>query len=141
MPARQGLHQRDASPRPSLYPGLRPHYTPSDPTFRQKLFWWRQGYDWHAEPQPKITVTGRRLDSSAPPLLSDRANNGWVQEDQPFMVVGINFPTLGCWEIKGHYQDDELTFVVWVAQYPWFLCFSCLSPFSSKHFASGSLKS
>jgi hypothetical protein len=93
-----------------------PHYTPSDPTFRQKLFWWRRGYDWHTEPQPKLTATGRRLDSSAPPLLSDRANNGWVQEDQPFMVVGINFPTLGCWEIKGHYQDDELTFVVWVAQ-------------------------
>ena len=108
-------HLWTALPVDGTWKGL-PHYTPSDPTFRQKLFWWRQGYDWHTEPQPKLTVTGRRLDSSAPPLLSDRANNGWVQEDQPFMVVGINFPTLGCWEIKGHYQDDELTFVVWVAQ-------------------------
>jgi hypothetical protein len=108
-------HLWTALPVDGTWKGL-PHYTPSDPTFRQKLFWGRQGYDWHTEPQPKLTVTGRRLDSSAPPLLSDRANNGWVQEDQPFMVVGINFPTLGCWEIKGHYQDDELTFVVWVAQ-------------------------
>lgn len=91
------------------------HYTPDDPTFRQKLFWWRQGYDVRKEPQPKLTITGRRLDASAPPLLADRANNGWVQPDQPFMVVGINFPTLGCWEIKGRYQEDELTFVVWVA--------------------------
>jgi hypothetical protein len=88
-------HLWTALPVDGTWKGL-PHYTPSDPTFRQKLFWGRQGYDWHTEPQPKLTVTGRRLDSSAPPLLSDRANNGWVQEDQPFMVVGINFPTLGC---------------------------------------------
>jgi hypothetical protein len=32
------------------------------------------------------------------------------------MVVGIDFPTLGCWEITGHYEDDELTFVVWVSK-------------------------
>src|ERR1700739_1222205 len=66
------------------------HYTPSDPTFRQKLFLWRQGYDVHTEPHPKLAVTGRRLDSTAPPLLSDPASNGWVQRDQPFMVVGVN---------------------------------------------------
>ena len=90
------------------------HYMPSDPTFRQKLFWWRQGYDWHTEPYPRLKVTGRRLDASAAPLLADRANNGWQKQDQPFMVIGINFPTFGCWEIKGQYQDDELIFVVWV---------------------------
>src|SRR5260370_23176878 len=84
-------HLWTALPVDGTWKGL-PHYTPSDPTFRQKLFWWRQGYDWHTEPQPKLTVTGRRLDSSAPPLLSDRANNGWVQEDQPLMAVDINFP-------------------------------------------------
>jgi hypothetical protein len=93
-----------------------PHYTPKDPTFRQKLFFGRQGYDAHKEPEPKLRVTGRRLDVLAPPLLADRATNGWVQPDQQYMIVGINFPTLGCWEITGHYEDDELTFVVWVAQ-------------------------
>src|SRR5207237_533030 len=92
------------------------HYTPTDPTFRQKLFWWRQGYDWRTEPQPRLRVTGRRLDSPAPPLAADPANNGWQRRDQPFMVVGINLPTLGCWEIIGNYENDELTFVVWVAE-------------------------
>jgi hypothetical protein len=107
-------HLWTALPVDGTWKGL--HYSPGDPTFTQKLFLWRQGYDPHTERQPKVTVTGRRLDSSAPPLLADGASNGSVQRDQPFMVVGINFPTLGCWEIKGHYQDDELTFVVWVAQ-------------------------
>jgi hypothetical protein len=93
-----------------------PHYTPTDPSFRQKLAFWRAGYDWHTEPQPMLKVTGKRLDSPAPPLLSDQANNAWVKPEQPFMGLGINFPTLGCWEITARYQDDELTFVVWVAK-------------------------
>ena len=28
----------------------------------------------------------------------------------------LDFPTLGCWEITGRYENDELTFVVWVAE-------------------------
>jgi hypothetical protein len=89
------------------------HYTPTDPTFRQKMGWWRQGYDSRTEPRPKLKVTGRRLDAPAPPLLAEASN---VSGSMPYMMVGINFPTLGCWEITGHYEDDELTFVVWLAK-------------------------
>jgi hypothetical protein len=92
------------------------HYTPSDPTFRQKLAFWRQGYDPHAEPRPNLIVNGRRLDSPAGPLQSDGKGNGsWTKDDQ-FIMTGINFPTIGCWQITAHYEDDELTFVVWVGQ-------------------------
>src|SRR5215467_165235 len=35
-----------------------PHYQPTDTAFRQKLFWWRQGYDPYAERQPKLTIMG-----------------------------------------------------------------------------------
>jgi hypothetical protein len=93
-----------------------PHYRPTDASFRQKLFWWRQGYDWRTENPPKLTVTGRRLDSPAPPLASEHANAGWGDRDHAFMVVGIDLPTLGCWEITGHYENEELRFVIWVAQ-------------------------
>jgi len=92
-----------------------PHYTPTDPTYRQKLPFWRQGYDPHTEPQPNLTVTGRRIDGPAGPLQSDgKANGSWTKDDQ-FIMTGINLPTLGCWEITGHYENDELTFVIWVA--------------------------
>jgi hypothetical protein len=89
------------------------HYTPTDPTFRQKMQWWRQGYDYHTEPKPKLKVTGKRLDATAPPLMAE-ANN--VVGPPPSMMVGMNFPTLGCWEITGHYEDDELIFVVWLSK-------------------------
>jgi hypothetical protein len=89
------------------------HYTPTDPSFRQKMQWWQQGYDYHTEPKPKLKVTGKRLDAEAPPLTAE-ANN--VVGRLPSMMVGINIPTLGCWEITGHYEDDELTFIVWLSK-------------------------
>lgn len=88
------------------------HYTPNDPTFRQKLFLWRQGYDWRTELRPNLKVIGRRLDAEADPLLVDRPTN--VSSEPGGMLVGINFPTVGCWEITGRYRDDALTFVIWV---------------------------
>jgi hypothetical protein len=90
------------------------HYTHDDPTFRQKLFFWRQGYDARAEPRPNLTVSGRRIDSSAGPLQTDGKGNGGRTKDDQFIVTGISFPTTGCWEITGRYENDELTFVVWV---------------------------
>jgi hypothetical protein len=92
------------------------HYTRDDPTFRQKLLFCRQGYDAHAEPQAKLTVTGRRIDSPSPPLLSDNPSNGSWNGNESFIATGINFPTAGCWEITAHYENGEVTFVVWVPE-------------------------
>jgi hypothetical protein len=104
-----------ALPVSGTWRGL-PHYTPTAQTYyRNKLAFWRQGYDPHSEPQPKLTVTGRRLDGPAGPLQTDgKGHGGWTNDDQ-FIMTGINFPSLGCWEITGRYESDELTFIVWVA--------------------------
>jgi hypothetical protein len=32
------------------------------------------------------------------------------------MMVGLTFPTPGFWEITGHDENDELTFIVWVTK-------------------------
>jgi hypothetical protein len=102
-----------ALPANGTWSGL-PHYTSSDPTFRQKLPFWRQGYDAHAEPRPNLTVSGRRIDSPAGALQTDGKGNGSWRKDDQFIMTGINFPTMGCWEITGRYENDELTFVVWI---------------------------
>ena len=81
---------------------------------RQKMGWWRQGYDWRTE--PRLKITGRRLDSRAPPLDVDGPSGvGGGGPPRSYMMVGLTFPTPGCWEITGHDENDELTFVVWVA--------------------------
>src|SRR5215472_6616762 len=55
------------------------------------------------ENPPKLTVTARRLDSPATPLVTDEhANAGWTSDrDHPFIVTGIDIPTVGCWQITG----------------------------------------
>jgi hypothetical protein len=88
-------------------------YTPTSPTFRQKTQWWRQGYDYRTEPKPKLKVTGKRLDAPALPLMAEVSS---VSGSQHSMMVGMNFPTLGCWEITGQYEDDDLTFIVWLGK-------------------------
>jgi hypothetical protein len=82
--------------------------------YTQKVAFWRQGYNYAAEQQPDLTVTGRRLDGEAPPLVASTATNGFEAHVQSFMLVGVEVPTLGCWEITGRYGGHALSFVVWV---------------------------
>jgi len=93
-----------------------PHYTPDDTRYRNKVFWWSEGYDWRTENPPHLRISGKRLDGPAPPLSTDpHANAGWTNDkDHAFIVHGIFIPTLGCWKITGHYKGAELSYVVWV---------------------------
>ena len=89
---------------------------PHNPTgYTQKVFWWRDRYVWTEEPEPALTVTGERLDASAPPLNVSRATNAYASDIGSAMLVGVDFPTLGCWKITGQYGDAELSFVIWAA--------------------------
>lgn len=83
---------------------------------RQKVFWWAPGFDGRAEPRPNLVVSGRQLDGTASFVDPGPATNahhadfgGWA------ILTGIDVPQPGCWELTGHYRDQALTFVVWVA--------------------------
>jgi len=88
--------------------------TGSQAGYTQKLAWWREGYDWQAEPEPDLTVTGRRLDGEAPPLMASKATNAYAADIGSAMLVGVDVPTAGCWEITGRYGEQELSFVIQV---------------------------
>ena len=84
------------------------------PARTYKVFWWRVGYSWTGEPQPALTVTGRRLDGPAPLLNVSDATNAYAADIGSAMLTGVDFPMLGCWEVTGKYADQELTFTVMV---------------------------
>lgn len=91
------------------------------PFWRMSFAWGRKGYDRDAEPQPKLKVTGRRLD--APAALLGRVQTSLESvfdgpQPPPMMDSTIDLPSLGCWEITGQYDDDKLTFVIWVTDPP-----------------------
>jgi len=78
----------------------------------QKTFWWSQ--DWHPrdEPQPAIMVTGRQLDGTGSFIVGPGTNA--TADFGTAMLVGIEVPTTGCWEITAHYRSASLSFTVLV---------------------------
>ena len=105
-------------PLNGTWQGLRP-YDSSRTALRQKLFWWREGFDGDKDSVPMLKVTGKRLDSPAPALMSDQhANASWTDDPKRtfFIVTGIEIPMHGCWKITGRFEDGELSYVIWVTQ-------------------------
>ena len=100
-----------AVPKNGVWFGL-PH---NPEGYTQKVFWWREGYIWTEEPEPALTVSGERLDAAAPPLNASKATNAYASDIGSAMLVGVGFPTPGCWKVTGQYKTSELSFVVWVA--------------------------
>jgi len=101
-------------PSDGTWQGLR-HYSPTTPGFRHKIFWWSKGYYWLSDPNPDLTVKGKRLDGPAPRLLTPRPTDGYNEALKSFMLVGADIPTYGCWKITGRFKKNELRFVIWVA--------------------------
>jgi len=87
-----------------------------------KLPFFRVGYDWMKEMNPRLTVVARRLDGEAPLVRNGWTNNASIEGRGMagmFMVTGIDIPTSGCWEIaarcvKGRGNIQTLTYTVWV---------------------------
>ncbi len=72
----------------------------------EKFPWWRGV-------RGKLSIQGRRLDASAPPLRA-RIPEGYG--DAGFQSTAIIFPTEGCWEITGKVGEASLTFVIKVVR-------------------------
>jgi hypothetical protein len=79
--------------------------------YRDKLFWWSLGFKPGME--SSLEVSARKLgDPSAQADISRSTNahspslGGWT------MLVGVELPSAGCWEITGRYLGQTLSFVV-----------------------------
>ena len=81
----------------------------------QKAVFWREDYIASEEPNPELIVSGRRLDASAQTFSYSDATHGW-DDSGDFMLMGINIPAEGCWEITAEYQETQLTYVVKVKE-------------------------
>lgn len=84
----------------------RSHEVHGDGSIGLKFGWWR------AVPG-ELTISGRRLDRTGPPLQSG-IPDGYGPTG--FQATGIRFPSEGCWEVTGRIGAAELTFVVVVVR-------------------------
>ncbi len=86
-----------------------------DGSLTQKTFWWAEGYVFDREPLPDITVTAEHLDGAAPTVQAGGpGTNGTHPDLGSFMLVGLEIPQEGCWEVTAEYRGASLSYVVWV---------------------------
>jgi hypothetical protein len=46
--------------------------------YSTKLVFWRRGFDWRKEPEPRLIITAKRLDGEAPSIAVAHANAVFV---------------------------------------------------------------
>jgi hypothetical protein len=83
--------------------------------YTQKIMWWSDSFVLKNELEPALVVTGQRLDAKSEPLRFYGATNAMADDIGEAMLTGVEFPTLGCWEVRAEYKKSELKFVVWIA--------------------------
>ena len=81
-----------------------------------KVFWWSVDWDSRRDPRPQLIVTARHLDSDRPAVWASRATNAHAADIGQAMLVGLELPYAGCWEVTGEYQGTTLSFVAWVPE-------------------------
>lgn len=88
-----------------------------DGSLTQKTFWWMSDLTSISGPIPDITVTLEPWDDeSAAPVVSDDTTTGGHPDIGIFAIVGVQVPTVGCWEVTASYSDSTLSYVVWVGE-------------------------
>lgn len=93
-------------PLEGIWRGLGPRHR-----FREKLFWWSSGFKPGLESNLQVSArkldgTGSEGDISQPTNAHAPDLGGWT------MLVMVEFPSPGCWEITGTYLGQTLSFVV-----------------------------
>jgi hypothetical protein len=83
-----------------------PGFVLPDGSLKMKFLWLLAG-------DGPLTISGRRLDATAPPLKADISPNFTGAGFQPSALI---FPTAGCWEVTARANGSTLTFVTAVTR-------------------------
>jgi hypothetical protein len=83
---------------------------------RNKSAWFRQDAEWGDEYPYQLVVTAKRIDVDGPMLTVPRVTNMIVgkEAEELAMLIMLELPERGCWQVSGNYKSDYLSFVVWV---------------------------
>ncbi|MDH5607256.1 MAG: hypothetical protein OEY93_10235 [Anaerolineae bacterium] len=79
--------------------------------FGQKTFWWGEELSREEEPSPDLRVLAKKINGNEI-IEGEKVTYGYHEKLRSFILVGLDFPTAGCWEITGRYREDSLSFVI-----------------------------
>lgn len=99
-----------AIPKNGIWIGMGP-----EKNYGDKFWWWSDGYSINDYLKETLNLTVKKLNGNRESFaLSSElgAQTGGVD----LMLIGINFPSKGCWQIEGTYKDQYLQFVLQVGE-------------------------
>lgn len=82
------------------------------PQLVEKTWWWSAAWDSGREPEPPITVSGTRLDGPGTFTAGPGTNATSPDLGGEAMLVGVEFPSAGCWQVTAEYREATLSIVV-----------------------------
>jgi hypothetical protein len=87
---------------------------------RNKFWWWREGWrfdtDFRAN-EPGLIINARRIDGDAPAVHAPRVTNAGEGKGTAMLLM-LEIPTCGCWQITANYRSEYVSMVVWVPDKP-----------------------
>ena len=78
--------------------------------YRDKFWWWRKDSDARTESSPNLKLHAVKLDDSGIEFDAGLATAGYGP-GWDSMLVMLEFPSPGCWQVTGSYRDTSLTMV------------------------------
>ena len=82
-----------------------------------RTFWYSDRWSMRDEPSPSISVSAGRL-GGGDSVTGSGAVGAHSRELGDSMIVALDLPSGGCWQITGAYRDRSLSYVVWVEHDP-----------------------
>lgn len=80
---------------------------------RNKSYWYRKNAEWLTEQPYQLKVTYRQLHAVGPMFTASGVTNA-VMSKQIAMLLMLELPTRGCWEVTASYKNAHVSFVTWV---------------------------
>ncbi|MGH8236105.1 MAG: hypothetical protein ACREXP_03680 [Steroidobacteraceae bacterium] len=80
---------------------------------RNKSFWYRKDAKWLNEYPYQLKVTAKRIDADGPMIAFPRVTNA-IMGEEVAMLLMLELPERGCWQVTGNYKGDYLAWVTWV---------------------------
>lgn len=78
-----------------------------------RTFWYSDRWSIADEPSPSISVSAGRL-GGGDSVTGSAAVNARSRELGDSMIVSLDLPSGGCWQITATYRDQSLSYAVWI---------------------------
>ncbi|MBI3751604.1 MAG: hypothetical protein HY263_08135 [Chloroflexi bacterium] len=78
-----------------------------------RTFWYSDRWSITDEPSPSISVSAGRF-GGGQSVTGSAAVSARSRELGTSMIVSLDLPSGGCWQITGTYRDQSLSYVVWI---------------------------